>query len=372
MNTIAPINEVPVGDKEISSSSFKMILKNAWFYRIWVIYFLPAMIVLGVFNNIAILTLMKRAEINIGKKFKRYYTLIAFFDLSAIISIDLIESYLEDGLSLTTDGKFFISTKTYSAWSCKLISAWWVVSTTISNYTLAALCVERMVAICFPLRAKSLMTGKWRLGQWCLLILPGFLLVLPMALYFHDVVQIAEDKFICSPANPTSPLFFVYAWSGCFLAFFFHGCIMLVCSLLITAKLILEGAKKSKLAINGKRNTSKEMHAALTVVILAILQCCSYFPTTVFCMIFCLAMGNIKFRQENPDSFAGIALAYDMVVVTFSVAHCWNFYLYLVRIPSFRKLFLKRFCFISTSSSDSYRAHYNVHYHKCSNGNRAF
>ncbi len=120
--------------------------------------------------------------------------------------------------------------------------------------------------------------------------------------------------------------------------------IMLVSSVLIAYKLSESRMKKSKLTQGSKSFSSKEINAALTVVSLAILQCCSYFPTTFFCMVFCLASGDPKFQKDHPESYADIAIAFDLVNVTFSLAHVWNFYVYFARIASFRKVFLKYFC----------------------------
>ena len=330
--------------KKVSASgqtlpyTIQLVLDKAWYYRIWLVYCMPFIITIGLFNNVVSILIMQIANLQIGTRFKVYYTIISVFYLSTVLSVDLFSYYLEDGLALSTGGKFFFLTRSYSTWACKISAAVWRGSIMISNYTLACFCIERMIVVCFPLKSKSLVTKKRIILQWIIIVIPLFLITIPLTLYNDDLIQIADDRFVCSPANPNSVWYFIYAWSGCFLYYFFHACLMLGCSVIIALKLSYSVSGKSKLTVGSKTTNRKEIQAALTVVSLAILQCCSYFPTTVFCMVFCLAAGDPQFQVDHPESFAGIAIAYDMVNVTFSLSHCWNFYIYLQEFPPLGKL----------------------------------
>ena len=86
--------------------SIQEILDSAWYYRIWMIYISPIILVLGIFNNITTISIIQKGNVSITKRFKFYYTVIAIFDLLTVITATLIGLYLEDGLALTTGKKF--------------------------------------------------------------------------------------------------------------------------------------------------------------------------------------------------------------------------------------------------------------------------
>ena len=156
---------------------------------------------------------------------------------------------------------------------------------------------------------------------------------------------------------------------GCFTYYFFHAVLMLVSSVTIAVKLTLavrskrnlthvssKGGEKGGAGASGSR---REMQAAITVCTMALMQCLAYFPTAVTCMAVCLANESPQFAlvrfsfnhlkitllslywlvseflldlQDNPNLYSIISVCYDMGNLTFSVAHVWNFYIYMLRV----------------------------------------
>ena len=80
------------------TNSMQRTPSNDLIFSIILIYVLPCIIALGVFNNIVTILVMIKRDVNIGKRLKGYYIAIAIFDLLTVITGSLIINYMEDGL----------------------------------------------------------------------------------------------------------------------------------------------------------------------------------------------------------------------------------------------------------------------------------
>lgn len=126
---------------------------NDWYLVIWSIYVMPVQIVIGLVCNALVAAVMLRATVLVPPRIKRLYVTIAVFDWLTIFTIFLFY-YLEDGLYLTTGGRFMIHTRSLGTWACKLLFFFYFSSMLTSCFFLAYLTFERMVAVCFPLGSK--------------------------------------------------------------------------------------------------------------------------------------------------------------------------------------------------------------------------
>ncbi len=142
-------NVSEVEDKRFHAVTFKL-------YKTWMIYIMPLIIIIGLINNITIILALRSKKVKLSRRLKIYYIIIAFLDLITILSS--IAIYLEDGLAFTSRGNFHIQIRTINSYWCKTVVEIYEMASLSSNYVLASLCIERMVAIGFPLIAKVLMT----------------------------------------------------------------------------------------------------------------------------------------------------------------------------------------------------------------------
>ena len=110
------------GSKSTLPYAVYQALNAHWLYKFWMVYVIPFIVVIGTFNNTANILMFLRGNVQIGTRFKVYYTILAIFDLLAVMAIDLI-AYLDYGLAITTNGNFFIFTRTSSALGCKVNAA---------------------------------------------------------------------------------------------------------------------------------------------------------------------------------------------------------------------------------------------------------
>lgn len=104
------------------------------------------------------------------------------------------------------------------------------------------------------------------------------------------------------PALHHSQAYSFYTWYACITYFVAHPIIMLLCSLLISARLIAAQRSRTALAASGsteQRRSPKELQASLTVVTLALLQCAVYVPCAVGCMPYCFVNTNTSLEVSK-------------------------------------------------------------------------
>ena len=351
-----------VTSKNVGSKGTDFILsvfEKMWFYQNYVYYIMPFVIFFGILNNSLTIIAMVKQSVSIPKRLKYYYIVIAGFDLVTIFVKDFLAYFIEDGFALYTKGSFYVFSRDSSHFACKALTITYSFGWLFSNYTLASLSVERMLVIRNPLKSAQYTSRKWVLTQWAVVVLPICLIALGLASLNMQLVPVSPDNplnVVCSPGNPNPIIFYTEAWYGCFANYFNHAFIMLICSIFTASKLGSSISAKRELAEmqaeSSTKLSSREIQAAITVMTLAILQCCIYYPSFVFCMIFCVASQDPVFIKGHPYEYAVIVSTYDLVRLTVSFAHCWNFYIYMIRISSFRRIFL---CSKQASSSQSHK-----------------
>ena len=57
-----------------------------WYLKVWSIYVMPALIVLGVLNNVLILAIMPLSAVAVPLRVKRFYIMVALGDLLVVSS----------------------------------------------------------------------------------------------------------------------------------------------------------------------------------------------------------------------------------------------------------------------------------------------
>lgn len=126
--------------------------------------------------------------------------------------------------------------------------------------------------------------------------------------------------------------------------FIAHAVITFVCSLLISSQLAANWHRRGHMVVPGAQEssgTSKELQASVTVLILAIMQCLVYFPSAVGCMLYCFVAYYPDLSTTQPYYYETVMNFYKFTHVYFTVAHVWNMYVYLVKIPSFRQEYFR-------------------------------
>ena len=115
--------------------------------RVFLIGFEPVLILVGLIGNALVLIIMPRKTVMAAKSAKFYYMLLAFADLMDIIIGWLLRSFISETMYIYTNGSFHFELYKQSSFTCKLFFGLWTFFETISDYTLVAMGIERIIAL---------------------------------------------------------------------------------------------------------------------------------------------------------------------------------------------------------------------------------
>ena len=115
---------------------------------------------ISLLGNVAVLIGMARIKHDLSNSVRLYYSIIAFSELVIVSSYFFVGDFLETGISYLVSGGSLHPILTYDAtiWSCKLINALWMGPDFLVGLTLVCLGIERIIAVTWPFRAKTILT----------------------------------------------------------------------------------------------------------------------------------------------------------------------------------------------------------------------
>lgn len=255
--------------------------------------------------------------------------------------------------------------RSLNVWACKIEVELWIGSVMIGSYLLAYLTIERTFAVCVPLVSKRFLTDRMSVYVPAAAIVVIISVHIPMILILEGLIQSASSPYLCTITNTNQLAFTFWIWYGCTTLFTAHPIIMCVCSVLISSQLLLHSRRMGRLpsvlsqasAPDSKDSSSstssaKELQASVTVLTLAMLQCVVYFPAAIGCMFYCFAVSTPGLPTSAPVYYAQVVLFYKLSHILFTAGHVWNFYVYFLKIPSFRrKLLHSIFCKIFSTKN---------------------
>lgn len=238
-----------------------------------------------------------------------------------------------------------------TVWSCKFEYLAWTLTVMVPTYLMAYLAIERTIAVLAPLVAKRYLTDRISLYVPLGVVLVLDVIHVPFVLLLETMVpQEGGGPALCTTSSEMMELYpYAYEfwiWYGCLTVFIAHATITFVCSLLISSQLLLNARRRAHLGAGSapgaqEMSSSKELQASVTVLTLAIMQCLVYFPSAVGCMLLCFVMYYPDIATTQPNYYASVMVFYKFTHVYFTIAHVWNFFVYLVKIPSFRREFVR-------------------------------
>ena len=167
-----------------------------FYYFIAVVYILPLIIILGIFNNVMSIGIFIKFPMRLPKRIKIFYIGIGISDLATIIGWGFLNNYLGDGLYLTTNGKFSLYIIHISRFTCRFFLTIQITEQIFACYSLMALTIERCAVICFPEYSRKHLTNRIIYISWAILILIPLVLFMVFINEFHDTVK-HSDKYLC-------------------------------------------------------------------------------------------------------------------------------------------------------------------------------
>ena len=323
---------VPTNNQEIS-----------FYRRVWFVYLLPCIIIMGIVDNILVFLLMSRKSVFIGQRSKTYYRFLSVLELVSICFYHVLNFYFGDGLNITTNGKFYIYLPSISAFHCKFWLGLWTFITTITEYTVMMYSLERCLAIMLPLRSRAYLNGRNSSLLWVFVVLPP---AFYLSTFTSSISKLITNTTVFDPEKHNCEFFYAhgsflsYCISSCGIRYTIHIAVVIICNILIMRKLKSTGHRRALMttSICQAQRANRIFKSSKILVILSSLQGIIYFPALVVCVSLCsFQMTSRTFQLEHSNLISELHRLYfltNSITLLKSVSH---FFVYLVQIPSFRR-----------------------------------
>ena len=306
----------------------------------------PFFDILGIIGNVWILFTLGLGNVRISRTTKLYYIIIGVSDLS-IITCSFIWLELCDALWIWTKGEIYFCIDILSLFTCIVMNLWYYLSEFVSNYTLVALSLERLIAICWPLRAKAILTKAFTIYLLIFLNVSGclfYLILMPFSSAIIPVMRVVSYGCYIDDYNLFGIIFNI---SMPIIILGLHTLVDLAVSVTLFIKLYIFRSNVDP-SINLKQG-SKEISSTLTLLTLCLVTLVIYGVSLVS---YVLTLSHIYLKIVSAE-FAAIAnIIYILFASSTNIPHGLNILVYLTFIPSFRQAaFCKLYEMTSRKSS---------------------
>ena len=334
-------------------------------YYIFVILYCQSIIIPLSFTS-ALLTalVIPRRSVKVNNRSRQFYLIIAIADIIQVFFKDLQTGYLGDGLYFLTNGKIFIYFELLGSWACKFFRTTRFALDNFSNYTITVLCIERLIAIWFPLKSIIYLTNRNTKLIYCAILFP-------IQLYTIIVTSVVFDR-VATPgtrlgmkciAHPSSGKIGIYnAVIVQQINYTVHGLINITMNSLLIYSLfsILKFSNNIFHCTNAfKKYTSNAIRSSKFLLILSIGQFLIYLPCSITWPIFAYLAQKPRITEIDDLLYMHVAnLAYTFILLT-SLTRIWNFACFFLKIDSFRNEILLNLCWTKQCKykrTDPYRS----------------
>ena len=290
----------------------------------------PFISLCGISGNIWILFTLIFGRVKISKRTKFYYLIIGVGDLCNVINSS-VWGDICDGLGQWTNQNFYYCFDAKSNLSCIFMNLWYYLSEIVSNYSLVALSIERLVAVCYPLKAKSILTRKFTCYLLIFLLAPFLLLysiLLPLS--SRVIPYLNTENFICH-IDYDSIFGKIFNFSMPIIVLGLHTIIDFIVSFILFFKLYF--SRRNSELTSTFQKSSKELRATLVLIMLC--TCTMIIYGITFVLYLATAIFDYFQIVSEEVSFYTYILMYMFQALT-SATHSYNIIIYIAFIPSFR------------------------------------
>ena len=317
-----------------NTSSVSIYEKNVPLYMIIFSQFVnPVFTFCGIIGNSWILYTLLFQNVRISKTTKLYYCIIGVGDLS-FETAGLMWGVVCDSLWIWSGGTLSFCFDSLSLLSCTVIRLWYYLSDLVSNYSLVALSIERLIAVCWPLHAKSILTRKVTFLLLFSLLIPAFVYYTIIISFSSSVVPHKRVVPYSCRVNDYNIFGYLFNVSMPIVISGIHTIVEFFVSLMIFIKLYF-AQNKSHSELNSQVKTrSKDLSATLTLLSLCIINILIYGTCLVSYSISLISSYFIKVSAEFYSTIYAIFLIF---LSSLSFSHGVNIFVYLILIPSFRE-----------------------------------
>ena len=310
-------------------------------------FIFPAITIIGIIGNSLIITFMWSREVKVTRSARFFYLTVGLSDLVHNLFFGTLMGILMDALYMWTNKTFWLSTypEDGAAFWCKLAGFGWYLSENYSNYSIMAFSLERVIIVYFPLGSRKFLSLKFSIILTLTCVVPAWLAMLPDNILLFttiDDVGWSYTEFSCIE-DFEHPF---YAFNGIiFLVVLclIHPLVTATCLLFILRKIRSAGLIRRQNLTNFSDKAFSDSAADTTTTLTLFWVGGLNVVIFIFQGIFWIGYVSILPIITGKGSLIGLfGIGNRIGSSLLNIVHSFNFYIYILLIPSFRDIILFR------------------------------
>lgn len=295
---------------------------------------------------------------------------MAISDIGKLIITDFLNATLDYGLHFLTRGQFYFTITSQYEWGCHLIRGPYFYFPHILNWTLFLLNLERLCIVTFPLHARKWFTVRFNRYYIVFLILSGVLISVFAGAAYNRMPSQMLDTTECLSDFSSALLWISFRVVISIDMYIGPNVLSLVIALVLIIKIHYELSNRASLVHSHYSQSHKststlatsssiasdklaggvslsQISGALTAVTMAVVHAVFYLPDAIFGIYFYQYLATATDLTLAPKLW----MCYLFTMEFASFGSITDFFIYTVRIPSFRSVLCNRGSASKTSLS---------------------
>ena len=235
---------------------------------------------------------------------------------------------------MTTSGKFSFYFDQISIVICKFRGYWYPFAEAYSQWVLAALSVERAVAISAPFFARTFLTPRMALFSVLILFVVNAVIGIPSALVYEIVPnQSFKSGMGCLPQTQTKLIAMIFVFITVFNAWTYSTIASLLVTIYLVFKILELSRQRKQLKQSRIVIPRKDINGAITVAAMSMIKILIFIPSSIIWNFYFLS----PFFDIPVVVFNFLVVSGRVAFLITQVTHVWNFYWYYKRVPGFKE-----------------------------------
>ena len=200
------------------------------------------------------------------------------------------------------------------------------------------------------MQVKTVLSLKFSVVLTCICVVPFWILEVPLAMMVQTVLDVAGVGRDCED-DTSHPFFYIAGWISLITLYGVHEILNLLIVCAISLKLFEMANVRAKLfpgLATETRGMSKELNATILMFTVVLFNVVNFIPM-------CLLEGFSHFNRIQLEYVSAdpnvvefneiVGVLHELSRETLVIAHSTNFFIYFLKIPSFRQKIIKTFYF---------------------------
>jgi hypothetical protein len=306
-----------------------------YWYTVWMkgnVACESAVALLGPVIALSTIVIMCMTKEGVARSARVYYVSLAIGDLITLMGVHLFVFYLDEDLRYMSGNTVYLATGSNDA-LCKCMQASFYFADHVDNWLYVLLCAERLVAVNYPIKARTLFNQRNAIKVVLVIVLmaspTACLSALATGSIYYPSIGIAYCMML-----PLPQLAFTYSLYNAITVYIVPTTLTLSASALLTVAVTAGVRTQRGLLQHVPHPQNTGLRGSLTVLIMAFAHCTIYLPLGILSVWFRILL------LYNADSYLRVSVMYSywLFLDISALTHCQNLFIYLWRIQAVRKI----------------------------------